>query len=93
MAGRTIRELTKRHRDVLLDRVINPRDTDTAIGLRHGYTRTRVNTIIRSELGRAYARELEDRIISESIKACAVAPALAAFQDAMSIPVGRQRRK
>ncbi len=78
---------------MLLDRVINPRDTDTIIGLRHGYTRTRVNTIIRSELGRAYARELEDRIIAESIKACAYLPAIYMFRDALSLPVGRKPRK
>ena len=83
MSGRGIKRLTKRHRDVLLDRVINPQDSDTIIGVRHGYSRARVNTIFRSELGREYAHYLEDRIIAESIKACAWLPGLFILQDAV----------
>jgi hypothetical protein len=93
MSGRRIESLTKRQRDVLLDRVINATLTDAEIAARHGYTRGRVNTIVRSKLGQAYRQELEDRLIEESIRACAYLPAIYMFRDAMSIPVGRKRRK
>jgi hypothetical protein len=93
MSGRHIESLTKRQRDVLLDRVINTTMTDSEIAARHGYSRGRVNTIVRSELGRAYCRELEERLITESIKACAFVPAIYMFRDALSIPGGRKRRK
>jgi hypothetical protein len=78
---------------LILDHVQNPRDPSHMLAARHNWSPQWVRRILSHPLGKEYARVLEDRLIAESIKACAVVPAMMAFQDSMSIPVGRQRRK
>ena len=89
-----IKRLNAAHRMLILDHVQNPRDPSHTLAARHNWSPQWVRCILSHPLGKEYARVLEDRLITESIRAGAIAPAMAAFQDAMSmIPVGRKRRK
>ena len=87
-----VHKLSRKHRFVLSDSVHNPRATHRELGARHGYSRVWISILIHSKLGKAYAQEIEDRIITESIKASAILPNLAAFQAMSSLPSSKAKR-
>jgi hypothetical protein len=83
----TIIRLGPRHRRLILDHVNNPRTSSHDLSIRHGYHPVHVRRILASVTGKAYARVLEDRLITESIRAAAIIPAMLVFQDAVKIDV------
>ena len=79
--GAQIRELTAGHRAVCLRHVECPATPLSEIAEAFGYSYGRTSQILNSRPAKKYMRELEERMVTETIRKAALMPELPGFYD------------
>ncbi len=81
LMGTQIRELTASHRAVCRRRVERPAAPRTKIAEEFGYNYKHTSRILCSSAAKEYMRDLEDRMVTESIRGAAIVPYLHGVSD------------